>query len=391
MRSLFSIFSIFFRLGCWSFGGPVAHLGYFQREFVDKRQWLSEQEYLELIALCNFLPGPASSQTGMAIGYQQRGVLGSLVAFAGFTLPSMLLMIAFALLMTTQLSNDLEAILHGFKLLAVVVVADAILKMLRVSIKSHWHSALVAGTAIAVLLLPGAAAQLIILLFAAWLGYLFMQPKIYNQTHSDLSEKSTSGAKVSQMAAIAFVAGWALLLVASWLLPSTAWLESIYRVGATVFGGGHVVLPLLSAEQSITSTVMASELLAGYSIAQAIPGPMFTLASYLGVMLGSGVLGGVIATILIFLPGWLLLLAVLPHWENLRSNRTLRGILGGVQLGVIGLLAATLYSFVWVGTVNGAMDMAVVVGLWWLLCSLKWPVWRVVLVAGVSGLVAFAG
>lgn len=391
MRSLFSIFSIFFRLGCWSFGGPVAHFGYFQREFVDKRQWLSEAEYLELIALCNFLPGPASSQTGMAIGYQQRGVLGSLVAFAGFTLPSMILMITFALLMTTHLSDGLEAVLHGFKLLAVVVVADAIFKMMKVSIKSHWHSALAAGVAISVLIMPSAGAQLVALLFAAWLGYLFMQPKIYNQTHSDLSVNSTPGLRISQMAAITFVASWALLLVASWLLPSTAWLESFYRVGSTVFGGGHVVLPLLSAEQSITSTVMTNELLAGYSIAQAIPGPMFTLASYLGVMLGNGVLGGIIATILLFLPGWLLLLAVLPHWENLRSNRTLRGVLGGVQLGVIGLLGATLYSYVWQGTVYTALDMAVVVGLWWLLCSIKWPVWRVVIVAGVSGFLVFAG
>ena len=382
MHSLFSIFWIFLKLGLTSFGGPMAHLAYFQREFVDKRQWLTAPEYAEIIALCNFLPGPASSQVGMALGYQQRGLAGSLMAFLGFTLPSALIMLVCASLMLTQLSPTVEAALHGLKLLAVVVVADAVLKMLKTTATDRFRQIFVLLVALLMLLLNGGMVQIGVLLVSGFIGYLFISPSV-TQT---LTQTNISTNKTSLHYGWLVVLGLVALPVLGWLMPELAWIDALFRVGATVMGGGHVVLPMLSAEVAIYDAMPQSYFLAGYSLAQAVPGPMFTLATYLGVILGGGIWGGLLATLLIFLPGWLLLISVLPIWSKLRTNTGLSCFVSGIHIGVVGLLMATLYRFVWQGTVTRVEDMAAILAIWGVLVVLKQPVWVAILVAVIGGL-----
>lgn len=376
-----SLFWVFFKLGCTSFGGPIAHLGYFEREFVEKRKWLSAGEYAELIALCNFLPGPASSQVGMALGYRQQGLPGSLMAFAGFTLPSMLIMLVLASLMLSELPGWMLGVLHGLKLMAVVVVADAVLKMAR-PITGRLRQLLMLACALLMLLLDGIFVQMGVLVLAALVGYFFLQPSaVIPATGQNIP------ARTHTWLLAPLLAGLLLLPLLAYYFPALAWIDSFFRVGATVMGGGHVVLPMLNAETAVTGAMSGDLFLAGYSLAQAVPGPMFTLSSYLGVILGDGLCAGVLATLAIFLPGWMLLMLVLPVWHKMRSSTAMSGAVAGIHVGVVGLLVATLYRFVWAGAVTGSQDVAVVLVLWAVLVILKWPVWRAILIAAALGFI----
>lgn len=376
----FAIFLDFLKLGCISFGGPIAHLGYFHRRYVVERATLDERDYAELLALCQFLPGPASSQMSMAIGYRQHGVAGSLAAFAGFTLPSALLMLAAGLWLTEASDNAmLASVLHGLKLLAVAVVADAVLTLQSRCCPDTARRALALLTAIAVWLMPGTATQVAALLAAALLGALMGGADQPSPRVSPASARTHS--RGQRWAWVAFVALW----LGVWLAPGWAVFDTFYRVGSLVFGGGHVVLPLLSAEPLIHAGMDESTFLAGYSLAQAVPGPMFTFAGYLGSALDGSLLDGLVALAAIFLPGWLLLLAVLPLWSRLRERPRLANAITWVTAATVGLLLAALYDPVFRFSVAGPADMAAVVALWGLLKYTPLPVWAVVLVAGLGG------
>jgi chromate transporter len=378
------IFIEFLKLGCMSFGGPAAHMGYFHRRFVDEICWVEARDYAELMALCQFLPGPASSQLGMAIGYRQAGVIGSLAAFFGFTLPSALLMLAAGLwLAHAEMSDATTAALHGLKLLAVAVVADAVAKLYTSACPDRPRQGMALLTAVTIWLWPGMVSQLAAITLAAVIG---------TSRSSEPMPQRTSSHGISGFGSLFLIVFAGLLLILPWL--DTGGLLSVfdafYRAGALVFGGGHVVLPLLDAQPLIRDGMSENTFLAGYSLAQAVPGPMFSFAAYLGSALQGSLLSGLVALSAIFLPGWLLLMAVLPIWARLRQNPRLAGALVWVVAATVGLLLAALYAPVFVSAVTSPASMATVVFLWALLHVLRLPLWAVVIIAPLAGL-ALAG
>lgn len=381
LMSIALIFSEFFKLGCMSFGGPAAHMGYFHRRFVDETRWIEARDYAELMALCQFLPGPASSQMGMAIGYRRAGVAGSLVAFLGFTLPSAVLMLVAGLwLAQAELNGALDAALHGLKLLAVAVVADAVSKLYASGCPDRSRQGMALLTAVAIWLWPGMATQLAAIALAAVIGA--------SRPITPLPRQGASQ-PLSRLGALYLLLFAGLLLLLPWLNADgeLAVFDAFYRAGALVFGGGHVVLPLLDAQPLIRDGMSEDTFLAGYSLAQAVPGPMFSFAAYLGSALEGSLLSGLVALIAIFLPGWLLLMAILPVWERLRQTPRLAGALAWVVAATVGLLLAALYAPVFVSAVTGPATMAVVVFLWALLHLARLPLWAVVLIAPLTGLV----
>lgn len=380
MNSL-SIFWIFLRLGCVSFGGPVAHIGYFHHCFVQKLGWLDEERYQELVALCQFLPGPASSQLGMAIGYQRGGVTGSIAAWLGFTLPSALLMLAAGLWLSGgQWPTAVSGALLALKLLAVAIVIEALRNMAATACRQRITQTLAVLVAAAMLLQPGLIPQVMAMLLCALIGALWLRPASVEPSTGELEKPRY----------------WPLALIALGLLGGPAiasfsatgeLLSSFFRVGSLVFGGGHVVLPLLANEPLIADSMSPDVFLAGYSLAQGVPGPMFSLAAYLGSVLNGSIASGVLALIAIFAPAWLVLLAVLPAWQRLRVNRAARGAIAGVGAGVVGLLVAAFYSAVWSPVVLSPARLALVLIVWLMLA-----VWRVpLLVAVISLVLAGAG
>ncbi|MCG7601361.1 chromate efflux transporter [Halomonas sp. McH1-25] len=375
-----SIFTEFFKLGCMSFGGPAAHMSYFHRRFVDEIRWVEARDYAELMALCQFLPGPASSQMGMAIGYRRAGVSGSLAAFFGFTLPSALLMLVAGLWLAQAEMNEItNAALHGLKLLAVAVVADAVVKLYATACPDRPRQGIALLTAAAVWLWPGMAAQLAAIALAAMIGAL--RP-------IEASPQRGSSQTLSRLGFLFLAVFVSLLLLLPWLDAEgkLAVFDAFYRAGALVFGGGHVVLPLLDAQPLIRDGMSEDTFLAGYSLAQAVPGPMFSFAAYLGSALDGSLLSGLVALVAIFLPGWLLLMAILPIWARLRQNPRLAGALAWVVAATVGLLLAALYTPVFVSAVTGPAAMAIVVFLWALLRLARLPLWGVVIIAPLAGL-----
>ncbi|USD38902.1 chromate efflux transporter [Ferrimonas sp. SCSIO 43195] len=368
---MFAVFKTFFLLGCISFGGPAAHIGYFRRAFVSQRRWLSDQQFAQFVALSQFLPGPGSSQLGFAIGYQRRRLPGAIAAFVGFTLPSVLLMLMLAMASHQwQDSHSFVAVVHGLKLLAVVVVADAALGMFN-NFCRHRVTASVAILSAAVLLMaPTLATQVLVLLTAALLG-------------------ARRGRATPAYEAVNGHWRWRpLLLFAALMLlplalpgqPLAQLFGQFYQAGTLVFGGGHVVLPLL--QQLVGDTLSPEQFLGGYAAAQAMPGPMFTLATFLGFQLSptTPLIGALLATIAIFLPGFLLLLTVLGRWQSLACHPRCAGAIEAVNASVVGILIAALYDPVFVSSVASGQDMAqVLLGLA-LLRGMKMPI--VVLVAG---------
>lgn len=386
-RSPWSVFLIFLRLGFTSFGGPIAHLGYFRDEFVMRRQWLSERSYADLVALCQFLPGPASSQVGIALGLSRSGYAGAMAAWVGFTLPSAVALILFAL----GISNYGDAIspgaLHGLKVVAVAVVAQAVWGMARNLCTDGLRITIMAIATCVVLLVPSAWGQ-VGMIAAAGIAGLFLFKPAPASAHDPLP------ISVSHRAGIAWLSVFFALLVGlpvlAQLLPSqtVAMVDSFYRVGSLVFGGGHVVLPLLQAEVVPTGWVSNESFLAGYGAAQAVPGPLFTFAAFLGASMNnapSGWVGGLICLLAIFAPSFLLVVGSLPFWERLRHNTRTQAALAGVNAAVVGLLLAALYNPVWTSAIYQPQDfglalIALVALMFW-----KLPPWLVVVASGVAG------
>ncbi len=378
---MFSIFKTFFLLGWVSFGGPAAHIGYFRNAFVEKRKWLSDEEYAQIVALSQFLPGPGSSQVGFAVGYKKGGLLGAVSAFVGFTLPSVILMLLLAVLSSQFTESSLfQSIIHGLKLLAVVVVADACWGMYKNFCKDKLTVGLCVFTAIALLVAPSIMTQIGVLIFAALLGSYYLKKG---------EAKPFKTSELSFTPLIIFISLLIGLPVAASLSDSVQLFSDFYQAGSLVFGGGHVVLPLL--QNIVGDTVSQDAFLTGYAAAQAVPGPMFTLATYVGYeMLPSAPLtGAFLATIAVFLPGFLLLLGVLKNWQALASQPKIAGALVGVNASVVGLLLAALYSPVFTSAIFSAIDIALVITGIYLLKQLKLPIVYLVAFFALSG--AFIG
>ncbi|MDT3720085.1 chromate efflux transporter [Pseudomonas oryzihabitans] len=357
--SPWQVFLIFLRLGCTSFGGPIAHLGYFRQAFVVRRRWLDEAAYAELVALCQLLPGPTSSQVGMALGLGRAGGWGLLAAWLGFTLPSALLLIGCALGLARYPQLADSGVVHGLKVFAVAVVAQAVWSMGRSLCPDARRRALALMVAGLMLGLPGVAGQLLGLTLAALVGrFLLAAPT----TPPGLGQSPGLSRHYGGLALVLFALP--LLLLPLWTAltdaPGLSLAEGVYRAGALVFGGGHVVLPLLQAVVVPNGLVSDAQVLAGYGLAQAVPGPLFTFAAYLGALVPSALpawLNGLVWTALIFLPGALVLLATLPFWQTLRRHQGWQRALAGLNAGVVGLLLAALYDPVWTGAIHGPVDL----------------------------------
>jgi len=375
------------KLGLTSFGGPVAHIGYFRKAYVEKKKWLSEDEFADLTALCQFLPGPASSQLGMAIGMGRAGMLGGLFAWLGFTLPSALMLVAFAYGFQAAAGAGNEGWIHGLKLAAVAVVAQAVWSMARTLTPDRPRIALAAGTAIFVLLVPGIPGQLVPIAACGLIGAFFLPKRV---SSGGEGRRATISKGVAWICLILFFALLALLPIAA-SRESAIGLQLAdigYRAGALVFGGGHVVLPMLHEQIVQTGIVGEQAFLAGYGAAQAVPGPLFTFAAYLGAVSAPGAEGlwrAALFLFFIFLPSFLLVAGVLPYWNRLRDNARARAALAGVNAAVVGLLFAALYDPVWTSSVRDRTDFAFAATIAVLLTVWRCPPWILVLSAAVAG------
>ena len=385
--SAWSVFLVFLRLGVTSFGGPIAHLGYFREEFVVRRQWLSDRSYADLVALCQFLPGPASSQVGIGLGLSRAGLSGAIAAWAGFTLPSAIILALFAQGMATWGTTFPSGLLSGLKIVAVAVVAQAVWGMARNLCTDVPRVTIAAFSACAALWLPNATGQLGVMVCAAGIGLVFLKPVQGLVTESLPIAISRKVGVVSLALFFSLLAGLPLLLQA---LPSQtlAMSNDFYRAGSLVFGGGHVVLPLLQAATVPNGWVANDAFLAGYGVAQAVPGPLFTFAAFLGASMNvqpSGWTGAAICLIAIFAPSFLLILGVLPFWERLKHSVRIQTALVGVNAGVVGLLLAALYNPVWTSAISKPADFGLALMAFVALMFWKAPPWLVVLVCGSIG------
>jgi chromate transporter len=376
------IFAAFLKLGLTSFGGPVAHLGYFRTEFVERRNWLSESNYADLVALCQFLPGPASSQVGIAIGLSRGGYLGALAAWTAFTLPSAIVLVLFAYGLSTFGSSYGGGWLHGLKVAAVAVVAMAILGMARTLTPDRERASLAVAAMIVAFAVPSAWGQIGGILLGGAVGLLFLQgAPSTDQAVLPLSVGRTTGA-IALLTFVVLLVG--LPLLASMTGNSNLQLfDTFYRVGSLVFGGGHVVLPLLKAEV-VPGWVSNDAFLAGYGAAQAVPGPLFTFAGYLGAVIGGWKIAA-LCVLGIFLPSFLLVVGVLPFWDALRKRPAAQAALTGVNAAVVGLLLAAFYDPVWTAGITGRGDYALGAAAFLLLFMWKTPPWLVVLLCAAGG------
>ncbi len=387
---LLEVLAIFTRLGLTSFGGPVAHLGYFREEIVIRRKWVDERTYGDLVGLCQFLPGPASSQTGISLGIMRAGLLGGLMAWVGFTLPSAILLTLFAYWTSVLRTVIASGILHGLMVVAVAVVAQAVWGMARTHCPDRSRATIAILAAIATLLLPAGIVQVAIIATAGLVGWFLFK-------NSDITIVTTSSALrslIPRALAITCLALFTALLVL-FLLPNLFYqlhalvlFGSFYRSGALVFGGGHVVLPLLQAAVVLPGWVTETQFLTGYSAAQAVPGPLFTFSAYLGAIeqpSPNGWVGAIIALLGIYLPSFLLLIGILPFWNSLRNQSTFQAALRGINAAVVGLLLAALYQPVWTSTIKNAYDFLFALAAFGLLVIWKLPPWLVVLLAALVG------
>ena len=386
-ESLWELFLIFTRLGLSSFGGPVAHLGYFRAEFVFRRQWLSEQSYADLVAMCQFLPGPASSQVGMAMGIFRHGYAGALAAWAGFTLPSAMFLILLAMGISAYGAHIPAGWLHGLKVVAVAVVAQAVWGMYR-SLCKGWIRTLMMliATGIA-MLFTGTLAQLGIMIIAGIFGFfVFDAPANQSREHLPVSISRQSGYVCLSLFFILLIVF--PFVVKAFPYQAIADFSAFFRVGSLVFGGGHVVLPLLQTEVVTTGLVSNEVFLAGYGAAQAVPGPLFTFAAFLGASMNqapTGIAGGLLCLVAIFFPSFLLVSGVLPFWEALRRHKGMQAALAGVNAAVVGLLLAAFFQPVWTSAVHVPGDALLAATAFVALVFGKAPPWLVVLACGVAG------
>jgi chromate transporter len=381
------VLAAFLRLGLTSFGGPVAHLGYFREEFVVRRRWLDDRAYADLVALCQFLPGPASSQVGMAIGLSRAGYAGALAAWFAFTLPSAVALVLFAWGMTAL--GDLAAAgwLRGLKVAAVAVVAQAVLGMMRSLAPDRERATIAVAAAIVVLVLPTAWSQIGVIALGGVAGVLVLRGEAADD-HAPLplAVGRTTGAVMLAVFVLLLIG--LPLLAAALPVQGVKLFDAFYRAGALVFGGGHVVLPLLQASVVPPGWVTNDAFLAGYGAAQAVPGPLFTFAAYLGAVMGPpphGLAGAALCLVAIFLPSFLLVIGALPYWETIRRHRTAQAALRGVNAAVVGLLMAAFYDPVWTAGISGARDVALAAAAFLLLFMWKTPPWLVVVLCAAGG------
>jgi chromate transporter len=380
--SAVEVFLVFLKLGLTSFGGPVAHLGYFRSEFVERRKWLSENSYADLVGLCQFLPGPASSQVGIAIGLSRGGYAGALAAWAAFTLPSAIALILFAYGLAALGSSWGGGWLHGLKVAAVAVVAMAILGMARTLTPDRVRATVAIIAMVVAIIVPTALGQIGGILLGGVVGLFFIRgARPVDETVLPLPVNRTAGATALIVFA-ALLAGLPILAAATDNAVLKLF-DTFYRVSSFVFGGGHVVLPLLKSEV-VPTWVSNDAFLAGYGATQAVPGPLFTFAAYLGTVIG----GWQIALVClagIFLPSFLLVIGVLPFWDALRKKAAAQAVLAGVNAAVVGLLLAAFYDPVGTAGITNRFDYALGLAAFVLLFVWKTPPWLVVVLCGIAG------
>ena len=373
----------FLKLGLTSFGGPVAHLGYFHNEFVIRRKWLDEPTYADILALCQFLPGPASSQVGLSIGLVRAGWSGALAAWCGFTLPSAIAMVLFAYGVSAAGSLADSGWLHGLKIAAVAVVAGALLGMVRTLTPDKMRATFAVIAAILVLALPSAIGQLVAIAAGALAGVSLLRtdaPAVSDDLKVPVRRRTGA-----LLIAAFFVLLFGLPLLAAGSTNTNLRLfDTFYRVGSLVFGGGHVVLPLLQSELVPTGLISNDAFLAGYGAAQAVPGPLFTFSAYVGAIIG-GLASATVCLAAIYLPSFLLIGGVLPFWQRLRRVTAMQAALRGVNAAVVGLLLAAFYNPIWTSAIHGSADFALAVGAFALLQAWRTPPWLVVLVCALCG------
>jgi chromate transporter len=382
------VFRVFLKLGLTSFGGPIAHLGYYRDELVVRRQWLDETTYADLVALCQFLPGPASSQVGFSLGVLRgNGLLGGVAAWFAFTTPSALILFAFAIGAAAFTGPAAEGFLHGLKLVAVAVVAQAIWGMARTLAPDRARAGIALAAVAMVVLAAGSFGQIAAIALGAGAGLWLCRGEVAPLSgHLNFPVTRRGGV-------IALVLFTALLLIPPLAATATgsqvlALFDGFYRSGALVFGGGHVVLPLLQAQVVTPGWVSNEAFLAGYGLAQAVPGPLFTFAAYLGAVMGpapNGVAGAAIALVAIFLPGILLVYGMLPFWDAMRTRPAAQAAMRGSNAAVVGILSAALYNPVWTSAVLTPRDFAIALTGFLLLTVWKLPSWVVVVLLAGTG------
>jgi chromate transporter len=385
-RRIGEVFWAFLALGLTSFGGPVAHLGYFRTAFVERRQWLTEQAYADLVALCQFLPGPASSQVGFALGLLRAGPWGAAMAWLAFTLPSAIILVLFAFGAAVLDGPIASGIIHGLKVVAVAIVAHAVWGMARNLCPDKTRAGIALAAVFTVVLVTGPLGQVAAIVVGGLIGLALCRDSGANMESEPLLFP------VSRRAGVVALGLFGGLLVLLPLMAGSAfWLnaaDAFYRSGALVFGGGHVVLPLLEAEVVQSGWVTSDAFLAGYGAAQAVPGPLFTFAAYLGTLLPgiNGLAGALLALLAIFIPGFLLLVGVLPFWNQCRQWRSAQALMRGANAAVVGILGAALYQPVWTSAVVGAEEFALALTGFLLLTVWKLPAWTVVAIVAFGGM-----
>jgi chromate transporter len=378
----FDVFVAFLRQGLTAFGGPVAHIGYFRREFVERRGWISESAFADLLALCHFLPGPASSQMGMAIGLRQAGLAGALAAFAGFTLPAAVAMIAFAEFAPELMFRFGDGWIHGLKIAAAAVVLQAVIQMARTLAVGPIRAGMAIGAALGLVVAQSPVAQIMAIVAGGLFGFAMLRGETADAPPDDAVEMVDTR---SALVALAIFAGLlvGLPVLASLLQNPGLGLASVfYRTGSLVFGGGHVVLPLLEREVVDRGWMNQEAFLMGYGAVQALPGPLFSFAGYVGAAQTygpRGIVGGLIALFAIFLPSLLLITGVLPFWDRLKREGWARGVLAGVGATVVGVLAASLWDPVLITTIKRPADWALLIAAFVFLQVAKLPPWLVVI------------
>ncbi|HEV7995234.1 MAG TPA: chromate efflux transporter [Stellaceae bacterium] len=385
--SAFEVLRIFFRLGLTSFGGPVAHLGYYRAEFVERRRWLDESHFADIVALCQFLPGPASSQTAITIGILRAGLPGAFAAWLGFTAPSAVAMIAFGYGVAAFGDLAHAPWLHGLKIVAVAVVANAVWGMARNLCPDRPRATIAVGAAILALAVPSSAGQIGAIAAGGLIGWALLRNGPAPAEFAPLAIRLPRALSVAAGGAfVALLIGLPVLAAAAHS-PALALFAAFYRSGALVFGGGHVVLPLLQAAVVPPGWVGNDAFLAGYGAAQAVPGPLFTFAAYLGTVMGqapNGWLGGLLCLAAIFLPSFLLLIAALPFWDGLRHRQAVRSALRGINAAVVGVLLAALYHPVWTSAILAPADFAIAIAGFLLLALWAAPPWLVVMLGALA-------